>query len=81
MTSPGLGLGYWELDEVTKTQFKGSCSLLDGTSTPSHYLRTGDFGFIHENCLFINGRLKDLIIIHGKSILFTPLIVIFNFDT
>lgn len=30
----------------------------------------GDFGFIHENNLFINGRLKDLIIIRGKSIIY-----------
>ena len=31
------------------------------------YLETGDLGFIHEGQLYICGRLKDLIIIHGKN--------------
>jgi acyl carrier protein len=31
------------------------------------YLRTGDLGFMHNNELFICGRLKDLIIIGGRN--------------
>ena len=31
-------------------------------------MHSGDLGFVHEDNLFINGRLKDLIIIRGKSI-------------
>ncbi len=29
------------------------------------FLRTGDLGFVHENQLYITGRIKDLIIIRG----------------
>ena len=31
------------------------------------FLRTGDLGFIHEEELYVTGRLKDLIIIHGRN--------------
>lgn len=31
------------------------------------YLRTGDLGFIHEDELFVSGRLKDWIIIAGRN--------------
>lgn len=31
------------------------------------WFRTGDLGFIHQDELYITGRLKDLIIIHGKN--------------
>lgn len=31
------------------------------------YLRTGDLGFLHNNELYITGRIKDLIIINGKN--------------
>lgn len=31
------------------------------------YLATGDLGFVYENQLYICGRSKDLIIVHGKN--------------
>lgn len=31
------------------------------------YLETGDLGFIVNKQLYICGRIKDLIIIHGKN--------------
>ncbi len=31
------------------------------------FLRTGDLGFIQENNLFVTGRIKDIIILHGKT--------------
>lgn len=31
------------------------------------YFRTGDLGFVHDGELFVTGRRKELIIIHGKN--------------
>ena len=31
------------------------------------WLRTGDLGFLHQNELFVCGRLKDLIIVRGRN--------------
>ena len=30
-------------------------------------MRTGDLGFLHDNELYITGRIKDLIILYGKN--------------
>jgi len=38
--------------------------LLNGQS----WLKTGDIGCIRKQCLFITGRIKDMIVIHGKNI-------------
>ena len=35
------------------------------------WVRTGDLGFIHQGCLFIKGRKKDVIILNGRNIVST----------
>ncbi len=32
------------------------------------YLRTGDLGLLHENELYVTGRLKDLLIVNGRNL-------------
>jgi acyl-CoA synthetase (AMP-forming)/AMP-acid ligase II len=61
LSSPSNGLGYYNQPELSKETFDNE---LDGRK----FLRTGDLGFIHENELYITGRLKDLIIIRGRNI-------------
>jgi acyl-CoA synthetase (AMP-forming)/AMP-acid ligase II len=55
--------GYWNNIKAT--------SLIFGAFTRGNqegpYLRTGDLGFFHKGELYISGRLKDLIIIHGRN--------------
>lgn len=55
--------GYWNNPEETRKNFAAKITGEDGTN----YLRTGDLGFFHDNELYISGRLKDLIIIHGRN--------------
>lgn len=54
--------GYWNHPDETKTVFENY--LPDGSGP---YLRTGDLGFMKDGELYIAGRLKDLIIIHGRN--------------
>jgi amino acid adenylation domain-containing protein len=61
VTGPQVAGRYWsnEIPFGTLPSFNktGSC-----------YLRTGDLGFLSEGNLYITGRLKDVIIWHGRNI-------------
>jgi amino acid adenylation domain-containing protein len=34
----------------------------------ARWLRSGDLGFVHDGELFVTGRLKDLLIVHGRNV-------------
>jgi acyl-CoA synthetase (AMP-forming)/AMP-acid ligase II/acyl carrier protein len=55
--------GYWNKPEETEHTFAAEIS----DEPRKKYLRTGDLGFFHHQELYIAGRLKDLIIIHGRN--------------
>lgn len=55
-------IGYWNRSELSEEIFNAR---LDGQV--SGWLRTGDLGFIYEDELYVCGRIKDLIIIHGVN--------------
>lgn len=58
-------LGYWEKEEKSQRIFEAQ--LVDESSHRT-YLRTGDLGFMKDGNLFVSGRLKNLIIVHGRKI-------------
>lgn len=62
--SPSKAKGYWGLPEKSAEDFQAE---LAGSESSSRFLRTGDLGFLHEGELFVCGRLKDMIILHGKN--------------
>ena len=55
--------GYWRREQETAATFEAS---LAGGEGP--YLRTGDLGFLHDGELYVCGRLKELVIIHGRNL-------------
>ncbi|MEH1944216.1 MAG: fatty acyl-AMP ligase [Nostoc sp.] len=59
----GLSSSYWQRPEETEQTFQGY--LADSNDGP--FLRTGDLGFIHDDQLFITGRLKDMMIFWGRN--------------
>jgi fatty acid CoA ligase FadD21 len=59
--------GYWNKPEETRRTF-GATIVDPSQGTPKGpWLRTGDLGFISEDELFIVGRIKDLLIVYGRS--------------
>ncbi|ARB93568.1 fatty acyl-AMP ligase [Legionella longbeachae] len=62
--SDSVAHGYWEQEKETKHAFHGK---IQNDATLQEYLRTGDLGFIHDEELYVTGRLKDLIILYGKN--------------
>ena len=62
--SPSKAAGYFGKPEQTKEDFHAQ---LSGGESNDGYLRSGDLGFLHNEELFICGRLKDLIIVGGRN--------------
>ncbi len=61
---PSVARGYWNLPDETERTFQSY--LVGAQGGP--FLRTGDLGFQVDGELFVTGRRKDLIIIHGRNL-------------
>ncbi len=55
--------GYWNQPQATQDTFQAH--LADTNAGP--FLRTGDLGFLHQDELFLSGRLQDAIVIRGRN--------------
>lgn len=62
LRGPSVAKGYWKKQEATHDIFQAFTQ--DGQGP---FLRTSDMGFMHSGDLFIFGRLKDIIVVHGKK--------------
>jgi len=60
---PSVAEGYWGRPDVTEEMFRARLK----HSGEGPFLRTGDLGFLLDDELFVTGRLKDLIIVHGVN--------------
>ena len=58
-----IGKGYWRSPGKTAATFHAQLSDVDD----GPFLRTGDLGFMHDQQLYITGRIDDLIIVRGLN--------------
>ncbi|GAA3804174.1 fatty acyl-AMP ligase [Streptomyces coacervatus] len=58
-----LAIGYWNNEAETERAFRAATA--DGEQG---FLRTGDLGALDGGELYITGRSKDVIIIHGRNL-------------
>jgi natural product biosynthesis luciferase-like monooxygenase protein len=63
VAGPSIAQGYWGRQVDTDITFHAY--LADTGAGP--FLRTGDLGVLLDGELFVTGRIKDLIIIHGRN--------------
>ncbi|MBX6768184.1 MAG: fatty acyl-AMP ligase, partial [Actinomadura rubrobrunea] len=63
---PNTARGYWRNSERSAETFGGE--LAEPGDLPSGpWLRTGDYGVVHNGELYVTGRIKDLIIVDGRN--------------
>jgi len=63
VAGPSVAHGYWNQPDLTSRTFQARVA----GEADQQYLRTGDLGFVHDDELYVAGRLKDLIIIRGRN--------------
>ncbi|HJR57953.1 MAG TPA: fatty acyl-AMP ligase [Vicinamibacterales bacterium] len=57
-----VAAGYWNRSEETLATFHARLA-----NSAESFLRTGDLGFIQNGCLFVTGRIKDVLIVRGMK--------------
>lgn len=63
LSGPHIGHGYWQRPEMSRDTFQAHVS----EHGDVNFLRTGDLGFMHEDELYVAGRINDLVIVHGMN--------------
>ncbi|MEV7232513.1 fatty acyl-AMP ligase [Streptomyces sp. NPDC051020] len=58
-----VGRGYWNNEEENERIFRAVTA--DGRTG---FLRTGDLGAILDGQLFVTGRIKEMLIVHGRNL-------------
>lgn len=68
LQSESVADGYWQNEEATTEVFRATLHTPKTNRKSSDYfLRTGDLGYRRKNQLFIVGRRKDVLIVHGRN--------------
>lgn len=62
ISGSGKCRGYWNRETLSKERFEATLP-----NDNRSWLRTGDLGFMHDDELYICGRLKDMILIRGMN--------------
>lgn len=62
LQGPSITKGYWKKPNETKEAF-----FAESGKSKKSFLRTGDLGYINQKEIFLTGRLKELLVVHGKK--------------
>jgi long chain fatty acid CoA FadD26 len=62
-----ISAGYWRNPELSRQVFHSEVAEPAQGTPPGPWLRTGDYGVLFDDELFIVGRIKDLLIIDGRN--------------
>ncbi len=63
VSGPHVAGGYWNHPDESERVFRAR---LEHDGAP--FLRTGDLGFLRQGILYVAGRLKDVLILRGRTI-------------
>lgn len=63
ISGPNVAGGYWDKEQASAEIFQARTA--DGQGP---FLRTGDLGALLDDDLFITGRRKDTLIVHGRNL-------------
>ncbi|MFF2551183.1 fatty acyl-AMP ligase [Nocardia sp. NPDC058058] len=64
LRGPSVAAGYWHKPVETERAFHARIADTDGPE----FLRSGDLGFVCAGELYVSGRIKELMIVHGRNI-------------
>lgn len=62
LRGPSVGQGYWQRPELNTEHFEAQIA-----GETDRWFRTGDLGFLWQGQLFITGRIKEILILHGQN--------------
>ncbi|MGP4088392.1 fatty acyl-AMP ligase [Streptomyces sp. KR55] len=63
LRGPSVAAGYWNRPELTEQTFRAETA--DGRTG---YFRTGDLGALLDGELYVTGRIKEMLIQHGRNL-------------
>ncbi|WP_411149186.1 fatty acyl-AMP ligase [Streptomyces sp. A30] len=63
LRGPSVAVGYWNRRELTARTFQAATA--DGRAG---YFRTGDLGALLDEELYVTGRIKEMLIQHGRNL-------------
>ncbi|MQY05534.1 fatty acyl-AMP ligase [Actinomadura macrotermitis] len=64
---PNTAPGYWRNSERSQDVFGGELAEPGDDLPAGPWMKTGDYGLVHEGELYVTGRIKDLIIVDGRN--------------
>ncbi|MFI9161950.1 fatty acyl-AMP ligase [Kitasatospora aureofaciens] len=69
LRGPGIGRGYWNQPELSARTFAARRADDDDTAaTETPWFRSGDLGALLDGELYVTGRIKELLIVHGRNL-------------